>query len=93
MRAASIPSIRHVARCGALVALTLVCVPRAATGQAATIDAAAVRTTYLSELEELQSKFLQLAEAIPADKYSWRPGPGVARPRSATASARPARSS
>jgi DinB superfamily len=77
MRAASLPSIRHVVRCGALVALTLVCAPRAATGQAATIDAAAVRTTYLGELEELQSKFLQLAEAIPADKYSWRPGPGV----------------
>ena len=71
-------SARHAVRAGALVALTLVCAPRPAAAQAtATIDANAVRTTYLGELEELQSKFLQLAEAIPAEKYSWRPGPGV----------------
>ena len=77
MRAALTPSVRRVARAGALVALTLVCAPRPAAGQAATIDAATIRTTYLTDLDSLQSKFLQLAEAIPADKYSWRPGPGV----------------
>ena len=36
-----------------------------------------MRTSYLGQLEHLQSRFLQLAEAIPAEKYSWRPAPGV----------------
>jgi len=36
-----------------------------------------VRTQYLNDLDTLQSKLLALAEAIPADKYSWRPAPGV----------------
>jgi hypothetical protein len=36
-----------------------------------------VRTQYLNDLDSLQSKLLALAEAIPADKYSWRPAPGV----------------
>jgi len=77
MRPVFTPSLRYAVRTGAFVALTLVVAPRPATAQMATIDASAVRTAYLGELEELQSKFLQLAEAIPADKYSWRPGPGV----------------
>jgi hypothetical protein len=36
-----------------------------------------VRKEYLLDLDTLQSKFLALAQAIPADKYSWRPAPGV----------------
>ncbi|MFI5233121.1 MAG: DinB family protein [Gemmatimonadales bacterium] len=36
-----------------------------------------VRKEFLTNLDSLQSKFLSLAEAIPADKYSWRPAPGV----------------
>lgn len=36
-----------------------------------------VRKQFMLDLDTLQSKFLALAEAIPADKYSWRPGPGV----------------
>lgn len=39
--------------------------------------AAEVRKRFLLDLDTLQSKFLALAEAFPADKYSWRPGPGV----------------
>jgi len=31
----------------------------------------------MADLDTLESKFLRLAEAFPADKYSWRPGPGV----------------
>jgi uncharacterized damage-inducible protein DinB len=64
-------------RAGALVALTLVCAPRLSVAQSAADNAAAIRTTYLAELESLQGKFLQLAEAIPAEKYAWRPAPGV----------------
>jgi uncharacterized damage-inducible protein DinB len=52
--------------------------PTAASAQDAAKDAAvAVRTSYLANVEGLQTKFLQLAEAIPAEKYSWRPAPGV----------------
>ena len=39
--------------------------------------AAAIRRNFLTDLDSLQAKFLALADAIPADKYSWRPGPGV----------------
>jgi uncharacterized damage-inducible protein DinB len=64
-------------RAGALVALTLICTPRLAAAQTAAENAAALRTSYLASLEEVQGKFLQLAEAFPADKYAWRPAPGV----------------
>lgn len=36
-----------------------------------------VRARYVTDLDTLQSKFLALAEAFPADKYAWRPAPGV----------------
>ena len=36
-----------------------------------------IRKRFLMDLDTLQSKFLALAEAIPAEKYSWRPAPGV----------------
>ena len=36
-----------------------------------------VRKRFLMDLDTLQAKFTALAEAFPADKYSWRPMPGV----------------
>jgi hypothetical protein len=36
-----------------------------------------VRKEFLADLDSLHSKFTALAEAIPAEKYSWRPAPGV----------------
>ncbi len=39
--------------------------------------AAEVRKQYLADLDSLHSKFVALADAIPSDKYSWRPAPGV----------------
>ena len=36
-----------------------------------------VKKQFLSDLDTLQSKFLALAEAFPAAKYSWRPAEGV----------------
>ena len=77
MRVAFVSPVRRAARAAALVALTLAFAPRPAAAQTAADNAAAVRTAYLGQLEELQGKFLQLAEAIPAEKYSWRPAPGV----------------
>ena len=78
MRATSTPSGRRAVRASALIALTLAIATRPVAAQTpATFDAAAVRQAYLTELDSLQSKFLQLAEAFPADKYSWRPTAGV----------------
>ncbi|HJQ22051.1 MAG TPA: DinB family protein [Gemmatimonadaceae bacterium] len=40
-------------------------------------DAAEVRKQFLADLDTLHVKFVALANAIPADKYTWRPAPGV----------------
>jgi uncharacterized damage-inducible protein DinB len=40
-------------------------------------DALEVRRQFVTDLDTLQKKFLALAEAIPAEKYAWRPAPGV----------------
>lgn len=42
-----------------------------------TAAAAEVRKQFMEDLDSLQSKFVRLAEAFPADKYSWRPAAGV----------------
>ena len=77
MRAA-LPSAQRLVVAGSLAALALAGTPRLSTAQDPARDAiVAVRTSYLGQLEHLQSRFLQLAEAIPAEKYSWRPAPGV----------------
>jgi hypothetical protein len=39
--------------------------------------AAEVRRHFMADLDTLQSRFVALAEAIPEDKYAWRPAPGV----------------
>jgi hypothetical protein len=36
-----------------------------------------VRKQFLTDLDTLQGKFVALARAIPAEKYAWRPAPGV----------------
>jgi uncharacterized damage-inducible protein DinB len=35
------------------------------------------RAEFLGEVSYFEQRFTRLAEAIPADKYSWRPGEGV----------------
>jgi uncharacterized damage-inducible protein DinB len=78
MRTAILSPVVRFARAGVLAALALFAAPRIAPAQGTAHDAAvAIRKSYLAELESLQGKFLQLAEAIPAEKYSWRPAPGV----------------
>lgn len=39
--------------------------------------AAAVKTAFLADLDNLHTKFLGLANAFPQDKYTWRPMDGV----------------
>jgi hypothetical protein len=40
-------------------------------------DAAEVRKQFMDDLDTLHTKFVALANAIPADKFAWRPEPGV----------------
>lgn len=35
------------------------------------------RAEFLQDLDDVQKKILSLAEAMPAEKYAWRPAPGV----------------
>jgi len=42
-----------------------------------TAPAAGFRAEYVAEVDTVGTKLVQLAEAMPADKYGWRPGPGV----------------
>lgn len=54
--------------------------PDAKTKAAAAAPAGAVpgvRGEFLNELKIQEGKFVQLAQAIPADKYTWRPAEGV----------------
>jgi uncharacterized damage-inducible protein DinB len=44
---------------------------------ASTLAAADVKTEFLDEVAALEKKYTALAEAIPADKYTWRPADGV----------------
>lgn len=39
--------------------------------------AAAVKASFLADLETMRGKFVGLAEAFPQDKYTWRPMDGV----------------
>ncbi len=44
---------------------------------AAVVPSSGVRAEFLNELKSEEDEFVQLAEAIPADKYTWRPAEGV----------------
>jgi uncharacterized damage-inducible protein DinB len=42
-----------------------------------TVPRTGVRAELLHDLDDMQKKILSLAMAVPAEKYSWRPGRGV----------------
>lgn len=56
-------------------ALALDAPPTAPAGPAA--PTAGYRAEYLTALEDVQSKLAELAQAVPAEKYAWRPSEGV----------------
>jgi uncharacterized damage-inducible protein DinB len=69
---------RHVALTLAVtVAMTAAPVAGRAQGVFDAKGAGHVRDAYLADLDSLHAKFVALAEAIPADKFSWRPSAGV----------------
>ena len=45
--------------------------------KAPAVPASGVRAEFLNELKIQEDKFLALAHAVPADKYTWRPAEGV----------------
>ena len=52
-------------------ALALACaVPAAA-------QTASITSDLVADVSDVEKKFIALAKAIPAEKYDWRPGPGV----------------
>ena len=57
----------------ALAGLLLAGLPAASSAQ----DAAALKAAYLADIETMRGKFLGLAEAFPAETYTWRPMEGV----------------
>lgn len=59
---------------GALTLTLSVGVPAPAATQAAP---AGLRGDLIAQLDDAANKLVQLAEAIPTDKYGWRPGTGV----------------
>jgi uncharacterized damage-inducible protein DinB len=62
-----------------VAALAVAALPTTARAQYSPDRATAieVRKEFLTDLDSLQSKFMALADAFPAEKYSWRPAPGV----------------
>jgi hypothetical protein len=79
MRNRLIHTIARVAGlCLVAIALTFL-VPPAAMGQNAISaeGAAAVKTAFIADLDVMKDKFIGLANAFPADKYTWRPMEGV----------------
>jgi len=68
------PSIRSLAMTAGLLACATQLPGQATPNREAAIE---VRKQFMADLDTVQSKFVALAEAIPADKYAWRPAPGV----------------
>ena len=72
---------RHWLRCLLVIALLAATRPLPAQSVPSSSQPAApssgVRAEFLNELQTQQDKFTSLAQAIPADKYTWRPAEGV----------------
>jgi hypothetical protein len=56
-----------------IVLAALVCFATSAFGQ----EAKGVHADLLKNLDDTEKKIVSLAEAVPADKYTWRPAEGV----------------
>ena len=61
----------------ALAALLLAGAPAANAQDLTPESAAAMKAAYLADMEVMRGKFLGLADAFPADLYTWRPMEGV----------------
>jgi hypothetical protein len=70
---------RRLVVIGVAAGLTMVATasPARAQDMVSKDTAAAVKATFMADLDGLHKKFVQLAEAFPQDKYTWRPMEGV----------------
>jgi len=62
---------------GTLAALTLAASGGAQSGTNGRTTPGGFGPEFLGQFNSSMSKFIALAEAMPADKYAWSPGPGV----------------
>src|SRR4051812_20935395 len=46
-------------------------------GKAAAAKPVGFRAEFVADLDDVQDKITELATSIPAEKYTWRPAPGV----------------
>jgi uncharacterized damage-inducible protein DinB len=46
-------------------------------GPAGSLPRSGFRAEFLHDLDDVEKKIVELAEAVPASKYNWRPAPGV----------------
>jgi uncharacterized damage-inducible protein DinB len=63
--------------CGFGLQMGAVAQDKAADKTAVAAPTSGPRAEFLNELKDESDKFVRLAEAIPAGKYTWRPGPDV----------------
>ena len=77
LRSASARRSMRMSAVAAALALTATAGAAAAQDVPNRESALEIRAKFVTDLDTLQSKFLALAEAIPANKYAWRPAPGV----------------
>lgn len=70
---------RYTAICLAVIASILMLATSTASAQDAISkeSAAVVKAAFLADLDVMKGKFIGLAQAFPADKYTWRPMEGV----------------
>jgi len=68
-------SALHLFGLAAVVVVPVTTTPCVALGQA--VDATEFRAALISDLQAMRDKFVQLGEALPPDKYNWRPMTGV----------------
>jgi uncharacterized damage-inducible protein DinB len=52
-------------------------VPQTPLKTAVPVKATGFRAEFVADLDDVEDKITQLATAVPAEKYSWRPAPGV----------------
>ena len=72
------PSVRHVARMLTVACLGVFLTAAPAQAQDLNVESATVlKEAFMADLEVMRGKFLGLAEAFPAETYTWRPMEGV----------------
>lgn len=69
--------LAHILLCASLTLVTLPTLARAGQDVMTKESAAAVKASFLSDIEAMRVKFIGLAQTFPQDKYTWRPMDGV----------------